>query len=157
VGVAAIACYQILKAAALLLTAILLYRVPAAWSSSGESLYALLHLAVRGNVAVADAVTDSGDLVPVIVALWGIYLALVGAGLWKMRAWARWSLIATSGATMALYAISVLVPESLNNDRFSFHLSGADAQSVHILLLIDVFLFVYLLRGNTASSFRERI
>ena len=157
VGVVLIACFQILKAAVLLLTAIMLYAAPATGFSSRSNLYTLLFVATRGNSTIISAIMQGGSVVAVMIGLWGTYLVAVGSGLWKMKEWARRSLIFTSGMTIVLYAKSILLPGILDSDRFGLSLTSPDAQNVHILLACDVLIFVYLLRGNTASSFRHRI
>jgi hypothetical protein len=157
VGVTAIACFQILKAAVLLLTAVMLYSTPSIGFSSRSNLYTLLYVATRGNSTIISAIMQGGSAVAVMIGLWGTYLVAVGSGLWKMKEWARRSLIFTSGLTIVLYAKSILLPGILDSDRFGLSLTSPDAQNVHILLACDVAIFVYLLRGNTALSFRPRI
>ena len=146
-GVALVACFQILKGGVLLFTAVMLRLNPDALVSSHSTLDPLLFVAMRGNSSVMNAVLQGGDMLSGLVAIWGIYLGALGSGLWRMKVWARRSVMFTSGITFLLFAKASLFPSLAD-------VSSPDLQNVHIVLFFDVIIFAYLMSGNTAQSFQ---
>jgi len=148
-GVTLVACFQILKGGVLLFTAVMLRLNPDALASSHSTLDPLLFVAMRGNSSVMNAVLQGGDMLSGLVAIWGIYLGALGSGLWRMKVWARRSVMFTSGITFLLFAKATFFPNLADVSSPS-----PDLQNVHILLFFDVIIFAYLMSGNTAQSFQ---
>ena len=146
-----VVCFQILKAAVLLLTGIMLRWRPEVVVNSRSVLYPLLYIAMRGNSSIINEVMQGGNLLPVLISVWGLYLGVLGSGLWQMKMWARRSVVFTSGITLLLYAKAVFLPGTPDFGSYS-----PDLQNLHLLLFFDAVIFVYLMRGNIADSFRAR-
>jgi hypothetical protein len=143
-----VGCFQILKAAVLLLTGIMLRWRPEVVVNSQSVLYPLLYIAMRGNSSIIDEVMQGGNVLPVLISVWGLYLGVLGSGLWQMKMWARRSVVFTSGITLLLYAKAVFLPSTQGFGSYS-----PDLQNLHLLLFFDAVIFVYLMRGNIADSF----
>ena len=145
-GITAVSALQFFRAAVLFLTGILLRIKPGAVSSSDGILYPLLSLALRGNPQVLNAVLQGSKEMTGTILILGCYLAVIGAGLWRMRPWARRSMIVTSALTVLLFMKSMLSAET-----------GLTLQphNLPIPLIVDAILFVYLMRGSTAAAFTK--
>ena len=151
-GITLVVCFQVLKAAVLLLTGITLRLKPEVVVDSQSVLYPLLYVAMRGNSSIIDAVMQGGNVLPSIIAIWGLYLGALGSGLWQMKGWARRSVVFTSGITLLLYAKAILLPTTQ-----SLSSSSPDLLNLNLLLFFDAVIFFYLMRGNTADFFEARI
>jgi hypothetical protein len=152
-GVTLIACFQILKAGVLLLTATLLQWKPEVVDSSRSVLYPLLYVATRGRYAALNAAMNGANLLPGLIFLFGLYLAVIGSGLWQLKKWARRTVMFTCGMTLLLWAKSTFLPSTLSSGLSS---ASPDLQNFHILLFFDAVVFVYLIRGDTAEVFEAR-
>lgn len=152
-GVIIVACFQILKAAVLLLTGMLLRWKPDVVDNSRSVLYPLLYVATRGKYAALNAAIQDTNLLPGLIFLFGLYLAVIGSGLWQLKQWARRTVMFTCGMTLLLWAKSTILPSTLSSG-LSF--ASSDLQNFHILLFFDGMVFVYLIRGATAKVFEAR-
>jgi hypothetical protein len=153
-GVTLVAYFQFLKATVLLLTGSLLCSKPDAVTNAGSVLYPLVYIAMRGNTAAIQAMGGGGGALALIILLLGAYIGATGAGLWNMRAWARRSMLLTSGMTLFFYTKSVFFPDS----NAGIHVPSASSPDMlyfHILLAIDTFFFAYFLRSSTAATFKR--
>jgi hypothetical protein len=153
-GVRLVAGFQMFKAAILLGIALLLHFSPQMVTTSERFVYALFYLAMRGNVPAMQAALQGGSLLPGIIGCLGLYLAFLGMGLLSMKGWARRALLFASGATVVLYAKSVLMAGGAA-ELMGFRAQPIDPQ-FHALVLLDAIVFVYFLRGTTAQSFQAR-
>lgn len=118
--------------------------------SSQSTLYPLLFVAMRGNSSVINAVLQGGNVLSGLISIWGIYLGALGSGLWRMKVWARRSVMFTSGITFLFFAKATFFPGTAD-----FSAPSLDLQNIHILLFFDVMIFVYLVSGKTAQSFQS--
>ncbi|HEY4357909.1 MAG TPA: hypothetical protein VGN16_19310 [Acidobacteriaceae bacterium] len=161
-GIAAIAGFQLAKGILLMLTATLLRLAPNVVISSKSIFYPLLYIAMRGNMAAVDAATQGGaenDTLLMIVAgiLFGLgaYIAAIGFGLWNVKQWARRSVMITSGLTVLLYIKTVLLPSAAAENSTGPTPSQPNMVSFYIVLTIDVLIFIYFMRSNTADVFKN--
>jgi hypothetical protein len=149
-GVVAVAFVQLLKAAVLLLTVAML-RFQPDWSADVQSpFYPLLYIATRGNIVALSHAMQQGLFVPGILTLLALYLGVLGLRLWNLNPRARRTIMFTSGISLLLYAKSKIAPDA--PDTFVPH----DLQNFHILLALDLLVFVYLSRNATVSFFPRR-
>ena len=149
-GVALVACFQVLKGGVLLLAGLTLRLKPEEMFSSQSVLYPFLYVAMRGNSSVINAVMQGGNVLPGLIVIWGLYLGILGSGLWQMKGWARRSVMFTSGITLLLYGKAIFLPDTSGPSS-----SSQDLQNFHILLFFDAIIFIYLLRPNATESFRS--
>jgi hypothetical protein len=155
-GVTIVACFQILKAGVLLLTGMLLRWKPEVVDSSQSVLYPLLYVATRGKYAVLNAAMQGANMLPGLIFLFGLYLAVIGSGLWQLKEWARRTVMFTCGMTLLLWAKSTLLPSTSGAGISGLSSASPDLQNFHILLFFDAVVFVYLIRSNTAEVFEAR-
>lgn len=149
-GVTVVAGFQFFKAAILLLAGMLLRVAPDSAASPRSPLYPLLFIATRGRfTAMHDAAAGSA-LLPALLTLLGLYLAVVGFGMWRVRLWARKSTLVNSGLTLLLFARTQLSPPP---PPTSGDPASPDLLFFHILLAIDALIFIYLVRGATLELF----
>ncbi len=95
-----------------------------------NALDALLWIAAHGsNLQVA------------VLPVFGLYLAVVGIGLWKLKSWARKNLIFTSAASVAFWIRRIGMAYWAQAAPFR---TAAEQQAVFILLVLDVLTFFYL-------------
>ena len=85
------------------------------------------------------------------IVLFGVYAAVVGWGLWRLKRWARNSLVFSSGLMLLFwlahhdFGTSLLIMPGI---------SGVEQQTVYVLLLLDGAIFAYLkFHDETAKSF----
>jgi len=148
-GIMLITGIQFLKAAVLLLTVALLKVKPEMVNGPSSPLYPLLYLATRGRYDSMNAALQGGNALNGLMLFLGIYLGAIGLGMLYMSAWARRTLIFSCGLTLALFAKSTLWPDPAAT-------ASPDMTNVYMLLAVDAWVFLYLLRGNTAEIFRTR-
>jgi len=86
----------------------------------------------------------------IIVALFAIYPAVVGVGLWLLQPWARNILIITSLWTIGGWGRFLLFNQFLSGTTLYTHILDKDyqRQAVCALLLVDVLTAFYLWLGN---------
>jgi len=144
-AVTAIALYQFFKAWFLLVvTAVVLLAPDMEW---GATFREMVFVASHGGSRI-------GLFTPVI----GIYAAVVGAGLWGLKKWARRVLIVSSGLTVARWirylSINWAVRGTLMSGRSLT--PGYEQQSVFALLFVDALIFLYLaLYDGVAEAFGQ--
>ena len=149
IGVMLIAGIQFLKAAVLLLTVTLLRMRPEMVNRPDSPLYPLIYVATRGKYDSMNAALQGGDALPGLMILLGLYLGAVGLGIFHVKAWARRTLIFSCGLTLVVFAKSSLWPDPAAS-------ASPDMTNVYLLLAVDAWMFLYLLRGNTAEFFETR-
>jgi hypothetical protein len=154
-GVTLVACFQLLKAGVLLLTGMLLRWKPEFVDSSQSILYPLLYVATRGNYTALNTAMQGANLLPGLIFLLGIYLAVIGSGLWQLKKWARRTVMFTCGLTLLLSAKAILWPSTPGAGIFPLT-SASDLQYFHLLLFFDGAVFIYMCRRKTAELFEAR-
>ncbi|SNS21705.1 hypothetical protein SAMN05421770_10126 [Granulicella rosea] len=148
-GVTVVAGFQFFKAGILLLAGLLLRVAPDYVSSPRSLLYPLLFIATRGKfTAMHDAAPDSG-LLPALLTFLGVYLAVIGFGMWRVRLWARKSTLLNAGLTLLLFAQTQLSAPPPT----SAAAASPDLNFFHAVLAVDALIFLYLVRGNTLEFF----
>lgn len=152
-GVTVVASFQVVKAGNLLLTGMLLRCKPELVDSSESVLYPLLYVATRGKYAALSAAMQGANLLPGLMVFLGLYLGMIGSGLWHLQNWARRSVLLTCGMTLLLWAKSTLLPGTAGVGVSSLGSARPDLQNFHILLFLDAAVFVYLIRSNTSEVF----
>jgi hypothetical protein len=130
--VTAIAVLQFSKAWALMLVAVIAWLVPQALQYYGDMVSSVVYFASHGKNA-------RGPLLPLIA----VYVAVMGWGLWSLKGWARKSLMATSGLTIAVWVRGFLFAQAMGVTS----LSPSQMQVVGFLLLVDAITFFYLFFG----------
>jgi hypothetical protein len=87
-----------------------------------------------------------------LLLFFGIYAAAIGIGLWRLKRWARNSLVFTTGLMLVLwlshldFGTDLLVMPAI---------SQVEQQTVYIVLLLDFAIFAYLkFHAEIAQSFR---
>lgn len=148
-GVILIAGLQVLKACILLLAAALLSFNPQAVTSPQSMLYPLLYFSMRGNTSAIQAAAQGDSALTFVLALLGFYIGTLGLSLWSMKDAARRTVRLASGMTLLLYAKTALFPDA------SASFSSPDLLTVHLAVALEAVVFAYLLRGDTADSFRR--
>jgi hypothetical protein len=145
-GIKAVAWIQLVKAGVLLLTAALLRLRPQMAGGQNSPVYPLLFVATRGRYDSMSAALRGGDALAGLFLLLGLYVAAIGVGLFHASAWARRTLIFSCGLTLVLFAKSSLWPDSGAS-------AAPDMTNIYLLLAVDAYVFLYLLRGSTAEYF----
>ena len=148
VGVMLIAWIQFLKAAVLLLAVSLLRVRPETVNGQDSPLYPLLYVATRGKYASMNALQGGNALAALLLFL-GLYLGAVGFGLMHVIAWARRTLIFSCGLTLVLFAKASLWPDPAAA-------ASPDMTNIYVVLAVDAFVFLYLLRSSTADYFKAQ-
>jgi hypothetical protein len=128
--VAAISLLQVLKACLLLVVGGLVWLAPDLIQPYMDDLDMVLWIAAHGR-----------SMPVVVLPVFGLYLAVVGVGLWKLKSWARKNLIFTSAATVLFWARRVAMAYAAQAAPFR---SETEQQAVFILLVLDVLTFFYL-------------
>ena len=149
VGIMLISGIQLIKAAVLLLTVALLQTEPELVSGPSSPLYPLLYVATRGRIDSMNGAMQGGAAVSGLMILLGLYLGAIGIGMFYVNVWARRTLIFSSGLTLAFYAKSTLWPDPEA-------MASPNMTNVYVLLAVDLFVFLYLLRSNTAELFKNK-
>ena len=86
-----------------------------------------------------------------LIVLFGIYAAVIGWGLWRLKRWARNSLVLSSGLMLLFWLAHHDFGTSI---LFMPGISGVEQQTVYVLLLLDFTIFTYLkFHDATARSF----
>ena len=150
VGITMIACFQLLKSAALLVAAGLLRYRPELDSDS--AFYQVLYVATRGKFEKLSAALQGGDALAGLLLLLGIYLGAIGIGLWNLNAWSRRTTVFTCGMTVLLWLWSNFAAKT----QESVAAASPDMTNFYVLLALDAAVFLYLVRGNTAECFEAR-
>lgn len=151
-GITVVASFQILKAGILLLTGMLLRYKPSMVSSSESVLYPLIYVATRGHYAALSVAMQGTNLLSGLMLFLGLSLGVTGSGLWRLRKWARRSVMLTCGMTLLVWAKSVLLLSSAGVATSA----SPDLQNFHLLLFLDAAVFLYLIRSNTSDVFRSK-
>jgi hypothetical protein len=128
--VAVLSLLQLAKAAMLLVVGCMAWFEPDVIQPYLPELDTILWIAAHGR-----------SMPVVVLPVFGLYMAVVGLGLWSLRAWARKNLIFTSAATVALWARRVAMAYWAQTAPFQ---SAAEQQAVFILLVLDLLTFFYL-------------
>ena len=124
-----IAYFQFAKAAFLLGVAALLQLFPDAVRSM-PLLPFLLYAAAHGR-------DTHGYLLPVV----GVFIAIVGYGLWRLKPWARRSVIASTGLMLVVWAHRFYVDEI---DGISTLKTPLEQKTVAMVLFLDAVVFLYM-------------
>lgn len=124
-----IAWFQFAKAWFLLLVAFVSKYVPDAVRAV-PTLPAFVYVAAHGR-------NTNGYLLPAI----GIYMGIVGWGLWRLKRWARRSLVASTGLMMAIWAYRFAADWAAGETTLKTPL---EQQTVTVLLFLDAVIFFYL-------------
>ncbi len=148
-GIMLIAGIQFLKAAVLLLAVNLLRLNPETMNAPGSSLYSLLYVATRGRYDSMNAALPSGNALTGVMLFLGLYLAAIGWGMLSANTWARRTLIFSCVLTLAFFAKATLWPDPAAP-------ASPDMTNIYVLLAVDAWVFLYLLRGNTAEFFKTQ-
>jgi len=129
-----VAVFQFLKAWFLLLVTIVSFSNPSIIKSGG-TLAGMVFLAAHGK-------NPRGFAIP----LFALYSCIVGFGIWRLKNWARNSLMITSGMTVALW-IRLL---TLFDWAFGEHTlkTPLQQQIVYSLILMDAVVFYVLWMGD---------
>ena len=84
----------------------------------------------------------------------GVYAIYLGSGLWRLKRWARNSLMATSGIMLVFYTIHAYMGVPI---LIMPAISLVQQQTVYILLLFDGAIFLYLkFHAETYLSFPKK-
>jgi len=151
-GVKFVATLQVLKGVTLMATALLLHWRPDIVANSRATLYPLLYIATRGNPSIIDGALQGAKLVPGLLFLFGVYLSVVGSGLWRLRKWARRTILVTCGITLILWLRTKLDTGFVGLNAPAT--ASPDLQTFHVLLIMDGLVFLYLVRTNIGIKFQ---
>ena len=154
-GVALVALFQAIKAVVLVGAVLLLHFSPEAVLGTQSIFYPILYIALRGNSSVIKTATSGGGALFAVILVFGLYLGYLATGLWKLRPSARRAVMLTSGMTLFFYLKSVVSSKYGDGSLSGMNFFSPDLHNVHLLLFIDTAIFVYLMRGSTASQFRQ--
>ena len=126
--------YQVAKAALIIPTAAFVICFPnTRWGS--EWFWQAMYVASNG-----------GGKPGYVTLLVGIYAALVGLGLWNLKKWARYCLMATSGTTAIRWIRYLALNWALGAETLDSRTPkpGFERDSLYMLIATDVFVFCYL-------------
>jgi hypothetical protein len=135
---------QFAKAAALLTIA----AIPILWSQDAveriPNVHDVLFVASHGK-----------DPKGVLIVFLGVYAAVIGTGLWRLKRWARNSLVASSGLMLFFWLLhsqfgtQILLMQAVK---------GVERPTVDVLLLLDCTIFAYLqLHRGVRRSFPRKV
>ncbi|MGI4758586.1 MAG: hypothetical protein ACRYGF_17270 [Janthinobacterium lividum] len=148
-GLTAIAGFQLLKAAVLLLTGVLLKVEPALVTAPDSLLSSLVYVATRGRFDAINGMLQGGAVLAAMILSIGVYLGVVGMGVLCLNPWARRTLIFNCGMALAFATASVIWPAAVAT-------AAPDTTKLYLLLAPDILIFVYLLQWETAELFSVR-
>jgi hypothetical protein len=148
-GITLVAAFQFLKCAVLLLTATLLQMKPQMVNGPSSPLYPLVYVATRGRFDSLNTELHGGSALFGLILFLGLYSGLIGIGLLDLNAWARRTLIFSSGITLLLFEKSRIWPDPAA-------VASPNMTNMYLLFAVDACVFIYLLRGSTAEVFRKR-
>lgn len=98
----------------------------------------LIYIAAQSN--------PRGFLLPIVA----LFAAVVGWGLWSLKSWARNITLITTGMTVVLWMRAFLFDAAFGDATFH---SSFERQTVYIVLLMDILVFLYL--WNVPEAFGE--
>lgn len=146
-AVTAIATYESLRAATLLLILVYILFSPGDKVVSSTRIQFLTYIVAGHSLPPA-------PLVPIVLPVLAVYFIAVGAGLWMLKSWARNLLIVTSGLTVVLWVRYYALRAILHGSVLNSHLQR---DAVLILVVLDSLVFCQLtFSPGVRDSFRRR-
>jgi hypothetical protein len=125
-AVTAIALFQFARAGLILLFALSKWLEPNARLDSRLDTKILVYIAARQNAS------------SILLPLSAIFVAAVGWGLWRLKTWARTTLITTSGVTVFLWSRRFAFDWAIGSNTLQ---STAQVQTIYAVILIDLLIF----------------